>query len=497
MSKNEFDELLVKRLCEEDLEYDRTGWERIARLLPTAAPVAGPARNEFDEALLKSIQDAELPYNPALWTSLASKLPATTDQAVTANPSFDDTLIDKLREDDLEYNPAHWERLAQLLPTEQQRPAAAQFRKKPLLLPRIAAAAALLLVAAFLTRYLVSDNSSEISTQPGLAMNSRTSENKAAPAQVQPLQPSQPGAANTSVNPQPATNRIQYTSITGSSLAHAQPGQQLTPAEPTAYDKTPASTDPFVVAETDIPVAHPATPDPAPILAENLIAHSASVAATESALTYTNASYPSAFYEGRRPGGYSNTSYVGVGGGMNYGNMNAGYALGISARAKLAGDFFVDGTVAMLYNNNAMNTGVNNGPTLKDQDFAGFAARPAEFKNTVPTPALNPIQKLYYVQFNPSIGYQLEKHVAISVGGDFQRMLNREPEVVQQIDNNAKVLPSFDVGLTTKSEVSITPSIQAGLIYREGINNLFKSEGGRFVNRRYIQVQFKYTLPIQ
>jgi negative regulator of sigma E activity len=497
MSKKEFDALLVKRLCEEDLEYDRTGWERIARLLPTAAPVAAPARNEFDEALLKSIQDAELPYNPALWTSLASRLPATAGQVVTAHPSFDDSLIDKLREDDFEYNPAHWERLAQLLPTEQPRPAAARFRKRPLFLPRIAAAAALVLAAAFVTRYLVNDNSVEIPSKPDLTIASTTSEQKAGPAQKQPAQASQAGSINTTANAQPAANRLQYAALTGGSSAHVQVNRQLIPAEANENTNTPATADPFVVAETDIPVAHPATPDPVPVLAENLIAHSASVAATESPLTYTNASYPSAFYEGRRPGGYSNTSYVGVGGGMNYGNMNAGYALGISARTKLAGDFFVDGTVAMVYNNNAMNTGVNNGPTLKDQDFAGFAARPAEFKNTVPTPAMSPIQKLYYVQFNPSIGYQLEKHVAISVGGDFQRMLNREPEVVQQIDNNAKVLPSFDVGLTTKSEVSITPSIQAGLIYREGINNLFKSEGGRFVNRRYIQVQFKYTLPIQ
>ena len=205
--------------------------------------------------------------------------------------------------------------------------------------------------------------------------------------------------------------------------------------------------------------------------------------------------YPSAFYEGKSAAKSPKTSLA-VAGGVNYGNLNTGYSAGLSVRRKVAGDFFVDGTVAMMYNNNASNVVNYSGPPANNDN--SLAARPAAGKMSVSSPAIEPTQNLYYVQFNPSFGYQIEKHVALSVGGDFQQMVRKKEgeEKVQLISNNAKLFPNFDIGLTTKSEFSITPNIQAGLIYREGLNNLLKSEGSKYVNRRYVQVQFKYNLPV-
>jgi hypothetical protein len=188
----------------------------------------------------------------------------------------------------------------------------------------------------------------------------------------------------------------------------------------------------------------------------------------------------------------ANTTFA-INGGVNYGTLNTGYSAGVSLKQKLGGKFFVDGSVAMLYNNNAVNVAANNGPSLTD-----VASRPSNnLTSDLATPALDPMQKLFYVQFNPSIGYQIEKHVALSVGGDFQRMLNKKEEVVQPEMFNSKMVPNFDVGFTAKSEIAITPNIQAGVLYREGLNNLFKPEGVSYVNRRYVQVQFKYTIPLQ
>jgi hypothetical protein len=97
---------------------------------------------------------------------------------------------------------------------------------------------------------------------------------------------------------------------------------------------------------------------------------------------------------------------------------------------------------------------------------------------------------------NPSFGYQIEDKVALSVGGDFQKMLNKKDEIVQPDNNNTKIFPTMDIGLTTKSEFIISPNLQAGLVYREGLNNLFKSDAP-YVNRRYVQVQFKYNIPLK
>lgn len=203
-----------------------------------------------------------------------------------------------------------------------------------------------------------------------------------------------------------------------------------------------------------------------------------------------------------------NRAFIGIGGGMNYGSLNAGYALGITAKANIAGDFFIDGTVAMLYNNNATNTGINNGPSLNDnkppvgngKGGGGplMAVAPNEvFANSVASPAMSVLEKLYYVQFNPSIGYEIDKSIMLSVGGDFQKMLSNENEIVVQKENKAQILPNLDIGLTAKSEIGVTSNITAGLLYREGLNHVFKSDGGRYLNRRYVQVQFKYNLPVR
>lgn len=186
---------------------------------------------------------------------------------------------------------------------------------------------------------------------------------------------------------------------------------------------------------------------------------------------------------------------IGLGGGVNYGTMNTGYTLGLSARRYVSDKVFVDGTVAVMMNKNSESTLNYTGNFIADNAMAkeNTRARPSSENYYYPA------QGLYYIQFNPSVGYKLGKKVAMSVGGDFQQMLqnsgNNETVMFSE-GTDAKLFPTFDVGVTGKTEVNITPAIQAGLMYREGLNNVIRNQS-HYVNRRYIQVQVKYSLSIK
>lgn len=454
------------------------------------------SKNEFDELLLKKLREAELEYNPASWDKLSQLLPP---KPASGDNSFDELLRGKLEQEELEYKKEHWEQLAHLLPpalvpvSDQNIFITGSKNKKWGLAAGIAAALLLMVGTVFFFRQI--NNGPDESTQPSLV-------------QKKP----QTNSSNTIIRQQNTTNTVTNTPQTPTVAQQGKPQQVVSPGQQNAVkNNTPNNSlyntlnpvipniitpqQPQQIAQNNIIVPQPITKEHLP--AEEKIAAPALVKDNyipENYAYYDN-SNASAFYEGNGSSAKSTKTSISVGGGVNYGNLNTGYSAGVSIRRKVAGDFFVDGTVAMMYNNNATNVAINNGPSLSDN--GNLAARPASFNETpLASPALDPIQKLYYVQFNPSIGYQIEKHVALSIGGDFQQMLNKKEEIVQPESNNSKLFPNFDVGLTTKSEFSITPNIQAGLLYREGLNNLIKNDGSKYVNRRYIQVQFKYNIPV-
>ena len=434
---------------------------------------------------------------------------------------FDELLLKKLQEEELEYNPAHWDRLAQLLPPTLT-PASVNKGKKWTIAAGIAAAIAFALATVFFVK-LLNHPSAEETEQSGIAKQAEKPGQAPQPVQKPQAQP--PSLAQT----QQPVNAPSHT-VTPLAVSHNQhtvapqvPQQQ--PIATNTPNKAPVSQQSPVLNTTNnnnsvLPgVLNPGTTIPKEVVADNKTVNEPSpvipetvqephrntvnnntVAKVDAAPSLKDiySGGTSAFYEGNSGNSNKKTS-ISLGGGVNYGNLNTGYTAGVSVRRKVGGDFFVDGSVAMLYNNNANNVAINNGPPLADN--TNTAARPTAFNNetTLASPALDPIQKLYYVQFNPSIGYQLEKHVALSVGGDFQQILNsrgEQDEIVQPGTNSSKIFPNFDVGFTAKSEFSITPSIQAGLVYREGLNNMLKNDGSKYVNRRYLQVQFKYNIPV-
>lgn len=399
---------------------------------------------------------------------------------------FDELLLKKLQEEDLPYNPEHWDHLSQLLPPSLA-PAANRGRKW-LIATGIAAAAAFILAGVFYVQLMDKNQDAFPVQEPAVAQKQTTAPDATAtrtvPAQLPSEQEQQvmPVVPQNSQVPGPATaNNSSY-------------NKQITPYKPAPV--VPGSTTreeqqprEAVVRETPKEQIVPQSPLPEE--------HKENAGIAKNKENRMNLPVYPDHFDNRDPvftGGASknNKTSVSLGGGVNYGNLNTGYTVGVSARTKITGNFFVDGTVAMMYNNNANNVVNYNGAST----VANLAAKPA---GQLPgSPAVEPTQSLYYVQFNPSIGYQIDKNVALSVGSDFQQMLSRTDgaEKVQLAADNTKIFPAFDIGLTTKSEFNITPNIQAGLMYREGLSNLLKNDGNKYVNRRYFQVQFKYNIPV-
>lgn len=206
----------------------------------------------------------------------------------------------------------------------------------------------------------------------------------------------------------------------------------------------------------------------------------------------------------RKPGGKTSFSLAG---GVNYGSLNTGYTVGVSARRKLGdGRFYLEGDVAFVNSNapkaaavsdaqyDALNSNYsggtkNTGGTSGEPTALAFVSAPV--KTVSQEQALN---NLYYLQFSPSVGYNIKKNISVSVGADVQRLLpnsnNDETPVVLESDE-LKLIPQTDVGLTGKAEYGVTRRLKAGMMYREGVNALIDN---KYINRRYLQVQLKFML---
>jgi hypothetical protein len=174
-----------------------------------------------------------------------------------------------------------------------------------------------------------------------------------------------------------------------------------------------------------------------------------------------------------------NKTFVSLTGGMNFGSMNTGYMAGINAKQKLSKKIFLESDLAIVGNTASQTFSrqqipINTGGSLK--------GAPIDYKNT----------NLVYVQVNPTVGYQLMKKVSVGVGADLQQMLNGGNTLVN-VNDETKTIPASDFGLTGKTEISISPKIKAGILYREGINNLVNGSSDYF-DRSYLQVQLKWTV---
>lgn len=189
-----------------------------------------------------------------------------------------------------------------------------------------------------------------------------------------------------------------------------------------------------------------------------------------------------------------NTS-IDINGGMNYGRLNTGYSVGVSASHSFKNRLFIEGAVAFLYNNQAPDISNYPGP-------ATTPSRPSSFvSNSATSPSLQTIPSFYYLQINPSIGYKVNKVLSVSVGGDLQERIadmSQNGTAVVSPRFDPKIIPQLDLGYTGKATFSINPKIETAILFRNGLNNLLQSQSiYPYFNRQYFELQLKYRFRLK
>lgn len=379
---------------------------------------------------------------------------------------FDELLLKKFDEHEFEYQPASWEKLSQSL-----RPSPSTGRTRKFVWMRNAGiAASLLLALSTLAWFLHHDAPDQTNGTP----HEIVSANKPAlPSTTEPIQ-QEPSHTNMNAQTPPVyTTRSQRRSPASPSPAMASVQQkQPAPAVNNAAKATQQPAETIVAPEQQVNIA----------LEDK----------TNIPIAAHNPSYPKdpVFMQDPVPAPRKNNANISITGGLNYGSLNTGYMAGISAKQKLGNKLFLEGDLTLLNNQSDQVAAVT--PSQYDAFNSGNGSqRPVT--NTVQQGATN----FLYLQFNPSVGYSIQKNLSLSIGADLQKWLNNNNSDVKTLVFNSsdapKLIPGLDVGITGKTEYAVTKRLKAGLLYREGLNNLIHGSG-EYLDRRYIQVQLKFRV---
>jgi hypothetical protein len=179
---------------------------------------------------------------------------------------------------------------------------------------------------------------------------------------------------------------------------------------------------------------------------------------------------------------------ISLAGGVQYGTLNAGYAAGINVRHSVSKRWAVETEISYL-NNGASGTQQLSAADYNNIPISGLVTNGPKIASMEEHHA--PVQ---YLVASPSLGYKLVDGLTVWGGVDFQRaLLAGDQKSVQIEDDEVKLLPTLDIGATGRAEFNISRHLQAGVLYRMGINNTLKS-GSNYLERRYVQVQLKIPL---
>lgn len=363
---------------------------------------------------------------------------------------FDRLLNDKFDQFEFAYDPANWEKLSRQLPVSASRkPAALPWWK----LAGVAAAVAISISGA--AWYFHRDTAGSHS---GLSLDQQ-------PTVVPTQEKSLTLAEETALDEAPIKTSPSASPSTVISNIKQKAGQAGTPqaGKETSEKVADLSTTPASHPE-EYAVTPAVTPPTAETKARAIAAHQQIVQTSE----------PDKFPLTAQPK-QRKTSFSLLG-GMNYGSLNTGYTAGISAKQKIGGKLFVQGDLAMVSNTAGQSF------TAQQQQTAFVNKAPIDYQEA----------HLLYIQLNPSVGYELIKNISVGVGADVQQLLSNDNDLVE-INNEVKTIPATDLGFTGKTEVTLSPRLRAGILYRQGVNNLVNSRTD-FLDRRYLQVQLKFNV---
>lgn len=383
---------------------------------------------------------------------------------------FDDKLLKKFEEHEFPFDEHKWETLSHLLPKQKS-------NRKVLWLTSIGVAASLLVGALLLYKIVLhSHNNTELAQTPTIK-HQQTQQNNHQfnniPHNNTPIQQPQPA---TNIALASKNNKFFHKHIalaSNNTVANNPINQPIVPQSiantTTAIPNTPTQTaEPSTnnAAPTTGTVAN-ATPTKQPVLV------------SEAEIGFNP--LPNKTSNNNKPN-------LSLAGGLNYGSLNTGYTAGLNAHQKIGRKLFIESDLAVTNNHS------NNVSVISASQFSAFSNGTGASK-----PVTNAVQQstasFLYLQFNPSVGYNIHPKIALSFGADLQKLLNNNSDNRTVIFNadDPKQLPNLDVGLTGKTEVSVTPRLKAGVLYREGLNN-FINGSNEYFDRRYLQVQLKFRV---
>lgn len=182
----------------------------------------------------------------------------------------------------------------------------------------------------------------------------------------------------------------------------------------------------------------------------------------------------------------SKKTSINLAGGVNYGSLNLGYMASISAKQSLSNKLFIEGSIGFLQNQEVVSSNMSSSQYSQILNNSN-RGRPAKLSESP--------SGIYFLQVAPMVGYEIFKNFSIGAGADIQRNLEgtMDNRAVVATEYGFKMIPIWDAGVTTKAEIGLNRQLKAGIVYREGLNNLL-SGTQNYYNRRYVQVQLKLKL---
>lgn len=380
---------------------------------------------------------------------------------------FDKLFKEKFEEHEFAYNPMNWDRLTHALPREKHK------RRIIPWLTGIAASVALVVGASWWMQHKTDGNDhvnitkvkSSDHTLPRVSVPVTPEPDIKATAPQDPLQRITPVSNNIltgtkrvqTVLPDKSVNTVEEKEISNSPVT--QP-----------YEKNLLSFKPDpVISQTHEEIVTKSDPQTNPV----------------KPVTHENINGP-VFSpdDDKRP--QDRKTSVSLAGGFNYGTFNTGYGASVNAHQKIGDKLFIEGDLGFMQNQEmiASPMSTNNYNMMRSGQVKG---RPAKLEERP--------YNIYYLQMSPSIGYQLHKNISVGVGADVQKLLdgNMNERPVVTTEEGFKLIPLWDAGITGKTEYTISRRLKAGILYREGVNNLLQGNSN-YYERRYLQVQMKLKL---
>lgn len=187
---------------------------------------------------------------------------------------------------------------------------------------------------------------------------------------------------------------------------------------------------------------------------------------------------------------YAKQSVLTIGGGYNFGTLDQGYAFSLTTKKDINRKWYIEGNVGVVFNDAGQNQSMFAG------DFLSLKKSMKMNTNSVTSSVGfdNPNDYIF-LQFSPVIGYNISQFINIGIGPDYQQLISNLGHDIIYFSGygSGNLLPSRDLGLLSKADFKLNKRINAGVMYRSGINSYIRNDIN-IKNRNYFQLQLNYIL---